>query len=71
MKKVLMFSLIVFFFLVGCNTPGQGGTEQPVINQLAVSEVNDSIEILYSDLENIRFSKVEVQEEIQRIRTLS
>lgn len=70
MKKALMFSLIVFFFLVGCNTPGQGGTEQPVINQLAVSEVNDSIEILYSDLENIKFSKVEVQEEIQRIRTL-
>lgn len=70
MKKILVFSLLCVFFLVGCNTPGEGGTEQPVINYAAVSEVNDSIDILYSDVENIRFSSQDVQDEIARIRSL-
>jgi len=70
MKKFLMLLLVLFIFLVGC-TPDEGGGEQePVINYLNVSEVTDSIDILYSDLENIKYGKEDVREEIARIRSL-
>lgn len=72
MKKYLMVIMILLFlFLIGCNTGDGGGDEQkPVINYANVSEVTDSIDILYSDLESIKYSDEEVQEEIARIRSL-
>ena len=68
MKKVLIICLFMIVFLVGCGgpTPPDG----PVIDELKVSEVNDSIDILYSSLPEIDFSNEEVQAEIGRIRGL-
>ena len=70
MKKFLMLLLVLFIFLVGCTPDEGGGVQEPVINYLNVSEVTDSIDILYSDLENIKYGKEDVQEEIARIRSL-
>lgn len=67
MKKVFVLVLALMFILVGCTKPQQTG---PVINQLNVSEVVDSIDILYANLEDIKFSDETVQEEITRIEGL-
>ena len=67
MRKLLILLIVMVVFLVGC-----GGEKPPVIeiDQLKVSEVQDSIDILYSELDDLKFSKEEVQQEIERIQTL-
>lgn len=67
MKKLLIICLFLVVFLVGC---GQPQPPEIIIDQAKVSEVSDSIDILYSDLENIKFSDEETQAEIARIREL-
>ena len=68
MKKVLIICLFMIVFLVGCGgpTPPDG----PVIDELKVSEVSDSIDILYASLPEIEYSDEKVQAEIERIRGL-
>ena len=65
MKKVLIICLFMIVFLVGCGgpTPPDG----PVIDELKVSEVSDSIDILYASLPEIEYSDEKVQAEIERI----
>ncbi len=70
MKKILTFCFIAMFLLVGCKEPGPGEIIEPTIDYVNVGEVVDSIEILYSDLENIKFSDSYIQEELVRIRNL-
>ena len=55
-------------------TPEDPGTtpEDPevVVDDYKVGEVWDSIDILYSDFDNLKYSNKDTQEEIQRIRAL-
>lgn len=67
MKKFLMICFIAMFILVGCTT------EKPVdevINYEMISEITDSIDILYSDLENLKFSNKDVISEMENIKEL-
>lgn len=68
MKKVLIICLFMIVFLVGCGEPTP--PDGPVIDELKVSEVSDSIAILFDDFENIKFSDEATQTEIARIRGL-
>lgn len=68
MKKYLIVFLFMMFTLVGCTTPTV--TPEPEIDEIKVSEVFDSIDILYSDLDSLNFSKEETVGEIDRIKTL-
>ena len=71
MKKVLILVVLLLVFLVGCGTGGSGGGETgPVINYASVTEVVDSIDLMYMDIESIKFGKEEVQTEIERIRSM-
>ena len=47
MRKLLVIWLFLIIFLVGCVEPTPPG---PVVDELKVSEVVDSIDILYSDM---------------------
>ena len=67
MKKILIALIFMIVFLVGCGEPTP---PEVVIDEIKVSEVFDSIDLLYSDLENIKFSNEEVQQEIERIQNL-
>ena len=54
MKKYLIIILVLsLMLLVGCNT-GDGGDE-PVIDFIAVGDVADSIDILYSDIDSLKY----------------
>ena len=67
MKKYLIIILVLsLMLLVGCNT-GDGGDE-PVIDFIAVGDVTDSIDILYSDIDSIKYGNEDIQNEIARIR---
>ena len=68
MKKYLIIFLFMMFVLVGCTKPVV--TQEPEIDEVKVSEVFDSIDIMYSDLENLNFSKEDTVSEIDRIKTL-
>ena len=68
MKKVLIICLFMIVFLVGCGEPTP--PDGPVIDELKVSEVSDSIDILYASLPEIEYSDEKVQAEIERIRGL-
>ena len=71
MNKVLILVVLLIIFLVGCGTGGTGdGGGEPVINYANVTEVVDSIDLIYMDLESLKFGKEEVQTEIERIRSL-
>ena len=64
MKKVLILVVLLIIFLVGCGTGGTGdGGGEPVINYANVTEVVDSIDLIYMDLESLKFGKEEVQTE--------
>ena len=52
------------------NNEDEEGNEEVVIDYVKVSEVCDSIDILYSELDSLKYNKEEVQEEIYRIRDL-
>jgi len=67
MRKLLVIWLFLIIFLVGCVEPTPPG---PVVDELKVSEVVDSIDILYSDIANIDFSDKDIQSEIERIKGL-
>ena len=67
MKKVLIICLFLIVFLVGCGEPTP---PEVVIDYEKVGEITDSIDILYSEIENIKFSDEETQNEIIRIRNL-
>lgn len=60
----------------GTEEPGdEPGTEQPdepteEIDDYKVGEVSDSIDILYSEFEDLKYSNKDTQEEIERIRSL-
>lgn len=67
MKKLLAICFIAMFILVGCTT------EKPVdevIDYEKISEITDSIDILYSDLENLKFSDEDVIAEMENIKKL-
>lgn len=66
MKKYLILLIILgVVLLTGCTKPDP----QPTINFEKVGDIVDSIEIMYYDFDNIAYSNVEVQDEINRIRT--
>jgi FtsZ-binding cell division protein ZapB len=67
MKKILIICLFLIVFLVGCGEPTP---PEVVIDYEKVGEITDSIDILYSEIENIKFSNEETQNEIIRIRNL-
>lgn len=67
MKKILIICLFLIVFLVGCGEPTP---PEVVIDYEKVGEITDSIDILYSEIENIKFSDEETQNEIIRIRNL-
>lgn len=67
MKKLLAICFIAMFILVGCTT------EKPVdevIDYVKISEITDSIDILYSDLDNLKFSDKDIIAEMENIREL-
>lgn len=67
MKKLLMICFVAMFILVGCTT------EKPVdevIDYEKISEITDSIDILYSDLETLDFSDEDVISEMENIKEL-
>lgn len=67
MKKILIVLIFMIVFLVGCGEPTPPEVE---IDEIKVSEVSDSIDLLYSDLETVKFSDEEIQQEIERIQNL-
>ena len=50
MKKILIVLIFMIVFLVGCGEPTPPEVE---IDEIKVSEVSDSIDLLYSDLETV------------------
>lgn len=72
MKKIIFPLLLLLLFVVGCEktpTPEPEPTE-PTINYESVSEVTESIDFMYSDIETLDIYKEETRAEIANIRAL-
>lgn len=65
MKKTLVLCFLALFILVGCE---KKPVEQNTIDYIKISTITDTIDILYSDLENIDFEDEEILNEMDVVR---
>lgn len=70
MKKFILAFLFVVLLLCGCNNTPDEPIEEPKIDEAKVSEVFDSLDILYEDIESLKMSNESTRNEIKRIRGL-
>lgn len=70
MKKCIVVLLFVVLLLCGCKTK-EPQPEDPIkVDEAKVSEVFDSLEIIYEDIESLKMSNEDTRNEIIRIRGL-